>query len=1115
MGNSANTQPRLVVVGNGMAGVACVEELLALCPSGDGAERPVAITIFGEEPHVNYNRILLSNVLSGQQSIEKIYLNPLRWYEENGIELRKAVRVTSIDRSSHCVTDSSGTTTTYDRLLIAVGAAPFVPPITGVDKQGVFVFRTIDDTEKIVTRARKSKQVVVIGGGLLGLEAARGLVNHGPAVTVVHLMDRLMEQQLDPQSGAMLRREVERLGIEVRLNSTVAEICGDGTATAIKLASGEQLPADMVLICTGVRPDLALARQAGLATHLGILVNDQLQTSAPDIYAVGDVIEHHGRCYGLVAPLREQARVTARMLARELVGLEKDAEPPAYEGTLCSTTLKVAGINLSAAGQYLGGSGFEELVVADTQAAFYRKLVLQSNRLVGMILLGDTRDSPRLFQLIRSGEDLSSVKGQLLGLSTSAATGSPLAAMADTEVICNCHEVTKGTIASVIMEKGLTSRDDVARCTKASSGCGSCAQLVDDLLLETTQQPAAAKPAPRATPPSPSVIDPLPATPPLTGYPVAYPRALEVERIKREGLGVDFDKIREHGVLALTEDDYYRLKTYGICSQKHPGYFMVRIRVPGGRVAARQLLELAQLADVYGRGWGHLTTRQSLELHWVRLEDVPSIWQRLDAIGLSTRSSCGHTMRNVMACEHATSSPTMVIDAQPWAKAITDYFLKRSDLINPEMPNRLNIYVAGCTDCASHAMINDIGFAAVRRPTDGGSAGSSSAIGFSLWVGGSLGAHPALGIQVKPCLAPEEVLPACQAIFEIHMKYGNRNKAKSRLKFLIEQWGAEKFQKVFERSFNAKRTLPENQEFQLPTASEGECRPFPVKRLRAAMLSPFTGTLPPGVMPQHQSGYVRVAVDIPLGELRAAQLEALARIARRYGNNEVCFTKDQEVELHWVEARWARRVARALERAGLSLKQPAHFNVTACPGTEFCVLAVTNAQGAARSLLKRLQPGDRRVADLLRGVSIAISGCPNSCAKHQIADIGLAGTMTTVGKERRYSYLLFLGGRLTAACPLEGQGQAGIAAPVRLGEVVRKGITEEMVVQTIEALLSLVTDEQASAADGSVGVESFQQVIDRVGIRQIGERLAGRLEPFLPHEAERVEMTTDVQAVMV
>ncbi|MGH7273802.1 MAG: FAD-dependent oxidoreductase, partial [Nitrospiria bacterium] len=730
---------RLVVIGNGMAGMYTVEEVLKI-------RKDLCITIFGEEPHFTYNRILLSEVLAGNRPVEDIYLNTKEWYEQNRLDLRLGVQVMAIDPSGKTITDRTGLVTPYDRLLIAVGGTPFIPPIEGTEKEGVFVFRNIEDTYKILGQARLAKHAVVIGGGLLGLEAARGLINYGVSVTLLHLMDRLMEQQLDAMGAAILKREVERLGIGIILNTTAKEILGHGKAEAIRLTTGQELPAGIVLICTGIRPNLELAKSAGLETRRGIVVNDRLETSVPDIYAVGDAIEHRGKTYGLVVPLRDQARV----VADHLVGQKKMC----YEGTVCATTLKVAGVNLTSAGVFLaasggsgGGDGHEEMVYVDTQASIYKKLVLQGNRLVGMILLGDNKDGTRLFNLIQSGQDLSAVKDQLIHmisgqLSMEATPGiSTVATMADTELVCNCNTVTKGTIVMAIREKGLKTRDEVATCTKASTGCGSCAQLVEDLLLEVKAKkvPTAPSPAPaRTLPVEPPIVDK-----PVLGYPRAYPKSLDVERIKQEGLGLDFEKIREKGVMGLTEDDYYRLKTYGVCSQKHPGYFMLRIRIPGGRVTARQLMRLADLADIHGRSWGHLTTRQDLELHWVRVEEVPEIWKKLEAIGLSTRSACGHTMRNVMACPHSAICETSLIDVRPWAKAVSDYFLRRSDLINPTMPNRLNIFFAGCSECAPHAQINDIGFVAVKRQKDDG----TPEIGFELWAGGSLGSHPMLGFK--------------------------------------------------------------------------------------------------------------------------------------------------------------------------------------------------------------------------------------------------------------------------------------------------------------------------------------------------------------------------------
>ncbi len=1065
---------RLVVIGNGMAGMYTVEEILKI-------QKDLSITIFGEEPHLNYNRILLSEVLAGERRFEEITLNTREWYDQNKIDLRLGVRITAIDPLAKTVADSQGQITPYDRLLIAVGGTPFIPPIRGVEKQGVFVFRNLQDTWKILEQARQTKQAVVIGGGLLGLEAARGLINHGISVTVVHLMDRLMEQQLDGMGAALLKREVERLGIGVILNTTATEILGDEKVTGIRLTTGQELSAGMVLICTGIRPDLDLARLARIETNRGIVVNDHLQTSIPDIYVVGDVIEHRGKTYGLVAPLRDQAKVVADQLAGK-----KELR---YEGTVCATSLKVAGIKLTSAGVFMGEKGCEEMVYLDTQAAIYKKLVFQGNKLIGIILLGDNKDGSRLFNLIQSGQDISTLRDPLTQMVsgqpiTQAASGfSTVTTMADSELICNCNNVTKGTIVQAIREKSLKTHAEVANCTKASTGCGSCAQLVEDLLQEVNAKKVGSTPAPAR---SVSVDFPM-TDKPLLAYPTTYPKTLDVERIKQEGLGLDFEKIRERGIMALTQDDFYRLKTYGVCSQKHPGYFMLRIRVPGGRVNAKQLLHLADLAETHGRGWGHLTTRQDLELHWVRVEEVPDIWEKLEAIGLSTRSACGHTMRNVMACSHSGVCKTSLMDVQPWAKAVNNYFLKRSDLINPTMPNRLNIYFAGCAECAPHAQINDIGFVPVKRPCQNH---EPQQVGFEVWVGGSLGAYPILGFKLKEFITPPDTLPACQAIFHIHTKHGNRTKAKSRLKWLVDQWGQEKFVDLFEKIFQGKKTLPENTEFNQPVPEQGESEPSPLSRLQTVLALPLTPSwLPSGCYPQRQVGYVWITVETSLGEIQAVQLRVLAKLSRSYGNGEVYFTPDQNVELHWIRAHAVHRVARVLERNGLTLKgKKSSPQVVACPGTEFCVLAVTNAQGAARDILKRYTPNDPAKTELLKNVSIHISGCPNSCAKHQVADIGLAGTVTTIGNETLFSYLLYLGG--------------GISGGIRLGELVRKGITEEMIIPTIDILLDLVVEHRHTG-------ESFQQVIDRLGIAKVAELLDNRLSPLLPEAVDRLSMVPD------
>jgi len=1055
---------RLVVIGNGMAGMAAVEAILK-------TKSDFAITIFGDEAQTHYNRIFLSDVLAGKTTGEKIILHSEAWYTEHGIDLRQGIKVLSIDPDERQIRDSEGAVTEYDILLLATGGSPTVPPITGSDKEGVLVFWTMKDTEKIIAAARTNHEAVVIGGGLLGLEAARGLINYGVSVTVVHLADRLMEQQLDPTGSSILKRDLERMGIPSILNMTAAEIMGDPLedeyVSGVRLKNGEILPAGMVLICTGTRPNLSLAEESGLKVNDGIMVDDRMETSVSGIFALGDAIEHHGKVYGLVTPLKEQAEVVADAIAG------KDVER--YKGTVCATTLKVAGINLTSAGDFTGGGGAEEIAFVDSEKSIYKKCVLRQNRLAGFILLGDNTEGPRLFNLLQKGKDISAIKDSLLG--NIAVEEAPdalagVAALADSDLVCTCYTVSKGAICSAIREKGLKTRGEVAGCTEATTGCGSCAQLVDDLLLLVNKKGSTtAVSSPRMKAKSPSL------------------KNLDIEKIKQDGLGLDFSRIREEGARAIKTEDLYRLKTYGICTQKHAGYSMLRIRIPGGIVTSEQVRGLAALAEVHGRGQIHLSVRQALELHWVRLEEAEDIFAKLNGIGLTSRSACGHTLRNVTACTHGPIAPDGIIDVQPMAREISNYFIKRSDLINPTMPNRLNINFSACGDCAADAMINDIAFVAVKRTTES----QNPDIGFELWVGGSLGARPILGFQLREFIPLMDALPACQAIFEIHMKFGNRSKAKSRLKFLIKDWGQEKFVKTFDKIFQEKQGLPENRESGLPTLIDVEKRPWIGGRLAAGLIPAQPSKLPSGVTPQRQRGYVRLAVAIPLGEVRAETLSALGEIALRHGDGRIHFTKDQDVELQWIPARKIRRVTRMLERLGLSLKgKTSGPNLMACVGIEFCTLAVTHSQGAARELLNNYNPANPEKWALFNALSIHISGCPNSCAKHQVGDIGLAGSMSPVGAARRFSYQLFLGGSL--------------AKEVRLGEMVRKAITEEMVVPTVDALLDIALAHRRES-------ETFQEVISRLGTDKVMEILEEKIKPFVPEASEVVAMTPELMEI--
>ena len=393
-------KPNLVVVGNGMAGMRTVEELLALDPDLYG------ITVFGAEPHGNYNRVLLSPLLAGEKQVDEIMLHPRAWYADKGITLHAGDPVVRIDRRRRVVVARSGLETPYDRLLLATGSTPFMLPVPGNSLPGVVGFRDLQDVDTMLAAARRGGRAVVIGGGLLGLEAAYALQRRGMSVTVVHVAASLMNQQLDGEAGRLLKESLERSGLRILLGAQTSAIVGETRAEAVRFADGSELPADLVVMAAGVRPNIALAREAGLYCERAILVDDTLQTYDPRIYAVGECVQHRRVTFGLVAPVWEQARVCAAHLA--------GAGHRRYVQAATATRLKVTGIDLFSAGDIAGGADSEELVLRDRHAGVYKRLVLAGGRVTGAVLMGDVGDGPWYFDLIQRGADVSHLRDRLL-----------------------------------------------------------------------------------------------------------------------------------------------------------------------------------------------------------------------------------------------------------------------------------------------------------------------------------------------------------------------------------------------------------------------------------------------------------------------------------------------------------------------------------------------------------------------------------------------------------------------------------------------------------------------------------------------------------------------------
>ena len=474
---------RLVVIGNGMAGARFVEELLRR----DGGAR-FDITIFGAEARGNYNRILLSNVLNGQQSADEIILNPLEWYRQNEVALRHGVRVTHIDRVAQQVLAEDNHRTPYDILVLATGSRPYLPPIEGLitengqRKAGVFVMRTIEDCDRIAQFAQGVQKAAVIGGGLLGLEAARGLMRFGAQVSVVHRGAHLMNQQLDTMSGEMLGRAIEKLGLQVLLAKNTERILGNEQVSGLQFSDGETLDCEMVVIACGIAPRVELARDCGLNVNRAIAVDDQMR-SVDDkaIYVVGECAEHRGQTYGLVAPLWEQARVLAEILS----GRNENA---IYPGSKTSTKLKVLGVDLASMGEIEARDDDEEIVYSEPKRGRYKKLIIRDGHLMGAILLGDLQQAAGLGQTFERDIVLPHERAELL-FEIGEGAKTSIANLPNEATICNCNAVDKGAL-ELCIERGAASLQEIMAQTRAGTGCGSCKSALRELLATAPQNSA-------------------------------------------------------------------------------------------------------------------------------------------------------------------------------------------------------------------------------------------------------------------------------------------------------------------------------------------------------------------------------------------------------------------------------------------------------------------------------------------------------------------------------------------------------------------------------------------------------------------------------------------------
>ncbi|MGZ4159626.1 MAG: nitrite reductase large subunit NirB [Neobacillus sp.] len=736
---------KLVMIGNGMAGIRTIEEILKV--SQDQFE----ITIFGQEPYPNYNRIKLSNILQGDTSFEEIIINPLDWYRENNIQLFTGEAAERIDTEGKMIFTEKGRAVEYDELIIATGSNSFILPIPGADKKGVTGFRDIKDCEMMIKSASEFKKAVVIGGGLLGLEAARGLLNLGMEVDVVHLMPDLMERQLDSVASAMLKKELEAQGMNFLMEKQTVEILGDERVTGLRFKDGSEIEADLVVMAIGIKSNTAIAKNSGIYVNRGIVVNDYMETSAPNVYAVGECAEHREIVYGLVAPLYEQGKV----LAGKICGMESAP----YEGSITGTQLKVAGVDLFSAGEIFEDETTKAIKVHNEFDGVYKKILIRKNLIVGVVLYGDTKDSTKLFRMLTKKEDVSGMTSISILQSECGSGGSDdVASMANDELICGCNGVTKGAIVDAIQAQGLTTLDQVSHCTNAGRSCGRCKPMVSQILAHTLGDKFDAAAAAKTS---------------LCGC-THLSREEVVAEIKAKGL-TSIKEImnvlewnNEEGCTKcrpalnyylgmIYMDDYKDERDSRLVNEKmhaniqKDGTYSVVPRMYGGVTTAADLKKIAEVAEKYDVPLVKLTGGQRIGLFGVKKEDLPSMWEELN---MPSGYAYGKTLRTVKTCVGAEFCRYGTQNSMALGIELEKKF-ERLDT-----PHKVKMGVSACPRNCSEAGIKDIGFVGI----DGG---------WEIYVAGNGGVDLRPGELLCTVKTQDEVMEMTGAYLQYYRETAN------------------------------------------------------------------------------------------------------------------------------------------------------------------------------------------------------------------------------------------------------------------------------------------------------------------------------------------------------
>lgn len=779
------TKNKLVMIGNGMAGLRTIEEIL------DRDPQRFEITIIGKEAYPNYNRIMLSNILQNKMTVEETIMNSNDWYAEHDIKLVNSDPVTILDRANKTVITESGQSFEYDQCIIATGSKAFVLPIPGSDLPSVIGWRTIDDTKRMMEIAQTKHKAIVIGGGLLGLECARGLLDQGMEVTVVHLAEWLMEMQLDRKAGQMLKNDLEQQGMRFELQANTQEILGHEDVESVRLADGRVLEADLVVMAVGIRPYTEVAKAAGLDVNRGIIVNEFMQTNDPNIFAVGECAECEGKVYGLVAPLYEQGIVLADYLTNK--------ETNGYHGSTTFTSLKVSGCDLYSAGIIQETDDIHGIEIFNSIDNNYKKVFLKDGEVVGAVLYGNTDDGSRFYNMMKKHESIEDYTLVSLLTKGGEAANVSIEDMADDETICGCNGVNKGTIVEAITKNGLTSVAEVTKMTKAGNSCGKCkGQIADILQYALGDDFIASKPTGICA-----------CTDLSRDQIVTQIRAKGLKTSKEVRHVLNFKdkngcpKCRpaiNYYLNMIYPNEHKDEKESRFANERYhaniqnDGTFSVIPQMRGGVTDADQLIRLGEVAKKYNVPLVKVTGSQRVGLYGLKKEELPSVWEDL---GMRSASAYGKKTRSVKSCV-----------GKEFCRFGTQYTTQLGIRLEKtfeyiDTPHKFKMGVSGCPRSCVESGVKDFGVISVEN-------------GFQLYIGGNGGTEVTKGQLLTTVETEDEVIRICGALMQYYRETGIYAE---RTAPWLERLGFENVKKVlldperqqalFDRVMEAKQAIQE------------------------------------------------------------------------------------------------------------------------------------------------------------------------------------------------------------------------------------------------------------------------------------------------------------------